>query len=417
MLKVKSTVEFSDKDYAYWDMKCPIKDIIGNATEVMLYGNDVVNAVFGQPLEHVVGCTTTIDGVTYRANYRYSSICERQGRAKAFYMIENNKPQQIPHADPALLTSVSQLGNTVSFDIETGGSSGIRCISFYDGVQSYYVDCRGLRSDKQLRALLTDLFTSPKLWIAHYGIHDMKIVCDKLKIPYFPLYADTIWFNRDVEYRSLRYLSGVYLGVPAYKQELQEANLHEDFNQLVKYCCKDSVYTWMLAHKMTLLPMQTLNQVYYTMLHTDLGEVSELFDKYPDLRGLTKKQLKDSISKIDPRDLPLLQDQVRGSKPLITVHGLEGLHIQLPRKPHKVLYMKSYASSPLEVMAMDRRYDSAELSVYRYNNGIEPTLHYFHCDCPHPFLVNHCCVVTEDNLEGWTTVSPDEVYQLFNQGK
>ena len=49
MLKVKSTVEFSDRDYTYWDMKSPIKDVIGNATEVMLYGNDVVNAVFGQP--------------------------------------------------------------------------------------------------------------------------------------------------------------------------------------------------------------------------------------------------------------------------------------------------------------------------------------------------------------------------------
>ena len=47
MLKVKSSVEFSDKDYVYWDMKCPIKDVIGNAKEVMLYGNDVVRLMAG----------------------------------------------------------------------------------------------------------------------------------------------------------------------------------------------------------------------------------------------------------------------------------------------------------------------------------------------------------------------------------
>lgn len=417
MLKVKSSVEFSDKDYVYWDMKCPIKDVIGNAKEVMLYGNDVVNAIFGQPLEKVVGCTTVVDGVRYRANYRYSSICERDGRAKAFYMIEEIPPKTIPYINPEPLTSLDGLGQTVSFDIETGGTSGIRCISFYDGTRSYYVDCRGLKSDKQLRQLLTDLFTSPRLWIAHYGIHDMETVCKKLKIPHFPLYRDTIWFKRDVEFRSLRYLSGVYLGVPAYKQELNEANLHEDFNQLVHYCCKDSLYTWMLAHEMTLLPMQTLNQVYYTMLHTDLGEVSEFFEKYPQFKGYTKKQLKDCVSKIDPRDLPLLQAQVKGSKPTITVHGLDGLNIQLPRKCYKQLYMKSYADTPMDVMAMDKRYDSAELSVYRYTKGIEPTIHYFHTECPHPFLVNHCCVVTEDKLDGWIPVTPDEVYQLFNQGR
>lgn len=417
MLKVKSSVEFSDKDYAYWDMNCPIKDIIGNEKNVILYGNDVVNAIFGQPLENVVGCTTVVDGVTYRANYRYSSICERDGRAKAFYMIEDNPPHKIPNIDPKPLSSSKDLGMTVCFDIETGGKSGIRVISFYDGKSSFYVDCRGLKSDKKLREMLIDIFTSPRLWIAHYGIHDMETVCSKLKIPHFPLYIDTIWFKREVEFRSLRYLSGVYLGVPAYKQELKEANLHEDFNQLVHYCCKDSLYTWMLAHELTVLPMETLNQVYYTMLNTDLGEVSELFDKYPQLKGLNKKQLKDSITQIDPRDLPLLQAQVKGSKPTITVHSLDGLHIQLPRKTYKKLYMKSYADNPMDVMAMDKRYDSPELSVYRYTKGIEPTIHYFHTHCPKPFLVNHCCVVTEEALEGWAPVSPDDVYKLFNQGK
>lgn len=417
MLKVKSTVEWSDKDYVYWDMKCPIKDVIGNATEVMLYGNDVVNAIFGQPLENVIGCTTVVDGVTYRANYRYSSICERDGRAKAFYLIEENNPHRIPNINPRPLASIDDLGLTVSFDIETGGKSGIRVISFYDGTSSFYVDCRGLKSDKQLQKLLTDLFTSNRLWVAHYGIHDMETVCKKLKIPYFPIYRDTIWFKRDVEFRSLRYLSGVYLGVPAYKQELKEANLHEDFNQLVQYCCKDSLYTWMLAQEMTLLPMQTLNQVYYTMLHTDFGEVRELYEKYPEFKGYTKKQLKECITKIDPRDLPLLQAEVRGSKPTITVHGLDGLHIELPRLCYKQLYMKSYHDDPMMVMAMDKRYDFPALSVYRYNNNIEPTIHYFTTECPNPFLVNHCCVVTEDPLEGWVPIDEGYVQLLFNQRK
>lgn len=417
MLKVKGSVEWSDKDYVYWDTKSPIKDIIGSETEVMLYGDDVVQAIFNQPLENVVGCTTCIDGVTYRANYLYSSICKREGRAKAFYLIENNKPKPIPDIKPKQLTKVSEIGPTVAFDIETGGTSKIRCISFYDGKNSYYVDCRGLKSDKKLRKLLTDLFTSDRKWIAHYGIHDMSIVCKVLKIPVFKLWKDTIWFERDVEFRSLRYLSGIYLGVPAYKQELKEANLTLDFNLLVHYCCKDSLYTWLLSEIIPLLPMETLNQVYYTMINTRLEPDDSLYEKYPFLKGKSKNELKECINIVEPTDLRILREAVSPTQPTITVHGLDGLKVELPRVTGKQLYIKSYADNVMDIMAQDVRYDSVELSAYRFSNKIEPIKHFWHTKCEKPYLVNHVCCITDYPAEGFIPISGEDVMKLFKKDK
>jgi len=415
MLKVKSTVEWSDNGYTYWDMKQPIKEVIGNETDVMLYGDDVVQAVFGQPLEKVVGCTILIDGVLFRANYLFSSIMKREGRAEAYYMIENNKPVTIPNLKPKQLTKASELGHTVAFDIETGGKSGIRCISFYDGKNSYYVDCRGIKSDKELNKLLIEVFTSDRQWIAHYGIHDMSTVCKVLKIKHFPIWKDTIWFDRKVEFRSLRYLSGVYLGVPTYKYELEEADRTSNFKLLVEYCCKDSLYTWLLASRIELLPMELLNQVYYTMLNTKLDADESLFEKYPSLKGMKKSELKECINIVKPIDLPLLREAVSPSQPTITIHGLNGLKVGLPRKPNRQLYIKSYADNVMDIMAQDVRYDSAEISAYRFKHNIEPIKHYWFTECKKPYLVNFVCCVTDEPTEGFIPISGDDLMLLFGK--
>lgn len=413
MLRVKDSVEWSDEGYVYWDTKCPIKDVIGDETYVMLYGNEVVQPIFQKPLETVVGCTTTLDGVTYRANYKYSEICKREGRAKAFHLIEDNSPVVFLPTEPKVLTEASEIGSTVAFDIETGGTSGIRCISFYDGLESFYVDCRGLKSDKKLKSLLTELFTSDRRWIAHYGVHDIGTICDKLKIPLFPLFIDTMWFERDVEFRKLRYLSGVYLGVPAYKHQLEEANSTLDFKLLVEYCCKDSMYTWYLATRLNILPMETLNQVIYTMRNTTLGPDNRLFEVYPELTGLSKKELRTKLTYVKPTDIPLLKAAVNPTQPVITYHGLEGLKVELPRAPEGTFYLKSYSDNIMDIMAQDIRYDSPELSAYRYQHNIEPIRHYWHTECEKPYLVNWVCCVTTEPTEGFIHVSGTDLMKLF----
>lgn len=416
--RFKTTPEWSDNgNYSYASSMEEILSQTCNLDIVRVYGDDIVSVVYGQPLEKVVGTWLFKEGRWFVANYLYSSITKRDGRAEAYHRIEHfTSPLIAPQ--PTELTDVTQLGGPMlAIDIETGGKSGIRCISFYDGKSSFYVDCRDLKSNKSKVSMLASLFTNTSYkWIAHYGIHDMKELCRVLKIPHFQLYKDTIWFHRKVEFRSLRYLSAVYLGAVCYKEELNEANLTEDFNKLVLYCCKDSFYTYHLSFKLPLRSSRLLNQVIHTMLNPpDLVLEHNIYEYYPHFKEMSKTELKKQLSSINPTHVQLLLKTVNSPKPTIGYHSLEGLTVRVPEEltTDRPLWMIPMEGTSVEdIMAHDVRFNSISTSVYRHNHNIEPTKHWgdYDVQLEDIFLVNDVvCLLTKEY--------PNSIPVTFNEVK
>lgn len=421
MIKIKSSVEYSDTGYEYASSEQEILHLSRNEQLVRLYGDDVVSLIYKQPLEKVVGTYLLVNGTWFVANYLYSSITSRDGRAYAYNLIEErNIPTRFMHT-PIMLNDNTLLSKkTVAFDIETGGKSGIRCISFFDGSHSYYVDCRDIKSNKNKVIMLQNLFSDLTIkWIAHNGVHDITEICKRIKVPRFQLYKDTIWFHRKVEFRSLRYLAGVYLGSEVYKHELEEANIEEDFNKLVNYCCKDSYFTFVLSNRLPLRDMSLLNQVVSTMMNPpDLHLVDTIYTKYPQFEGMTKKELKDQYRNINPKDLQLLKQTINPPSANITIHGLTGLTVTVPQSltTDAQLWMLSYKDNVRDIMAYDKRFDSPQLSAYRFAQHIEPIMHWGHYEVlpQDVFLVNDvCCLVTKEYPNS-IPVKFDEVKQLFS---
>ena len=424
-MRFNTTPAWSDNGkYSY---ASSIEEILSQTKEadiVRLHGDDIVSIVYGQPLEKVVGTWLFKEERWFVANYLYSTITSREGRAEAYHRIEAMKRPFGLSKEPVQLESATQLSNVVAFDIETGGKSKIRCVSFYDGRTPFYIDCRDIKSNKDKRALLTEVFSSNIKWIAHYGYHDMKELCKVLHIPEFPIHIDTIWFHRRVEFRSLRYLSAVYLGATCYKYELTEANIEQNFDKLVKYCCKDSFYTYHLAKKFEYLGLlrssRLLNQVLHTMTNVPILKLEHsIFELYPQLEGMGKAELKKQLTYISPKHIQLFLRSVNPPKPTISYHSLDGLSVRVPEEltTDTPLWMIAMEGNTVQdIMAHDVRFDSIALSVYRHNNNIEPTRHFgdYDVDVADVFLVNDVCCLLTKEYPNSIPVTFNEVKGLFN---
>lgn len=418
---IKTTPEFSDPSNTLYIES--IRDL-DNVTDKInfVWGDDAVRMVFGQPLSEVVGCTKWIDDRAFIANYKFSEQMKNKGRSKAFNIINNRRNvKQFVCSEPTRLCTNS-LSGLVAFDCETGGKSKVRCITFYDGTESWFVDCRDIKSNKQTRDLLIDVFTDKSIsWVAHNFAHDCKVVMNMLKIDYFPVEIDTITCTDAVEYRNLQYLAGVYLGIEPYKHELDVANKTQDFNALVRYCAKDSMYTYMLSRKIPVRDPVFTNQFIHTMLFLPELKMKEtIFDKYPELTDLSKSELKKRLTYVKPCDVQLLIKSVNIPKPNISLHSKDGFKIDIPDELtyDGTLWFKSSSGydNIQDIMAHDVRFNSPELSVYRYKSGVEPILNWANYDIPYEdvFLVNDVICLSRAEHEGFKKCTFEEVKGLLN---
>lgn len=416
MVVIKSYPELSDQEGTRYLTEVKPTDIDCNCE---LQGEDVVSQIFHRPLSQVVGCRLRVNGHLVTANYRYSEQSEFPGRAKAFHKIHEYRPV-ITYTGSIELTNESQLGKVASFDCESGGSTKIRVITFYDGDQSWYVDCRDLRSNTTKREMLKTIFTSDRRWIAHNFAHDCALVCDVLKIPFFPVAIDTITLTDGYEFRNLGYLSGVVLGVAPYKHELEIANNTKDFKALMRYCAKDSFYTWHLANKVHVPANSFVNQFIHTMLVPPELELREnIYDHYPEFKGKSKKFLKAQLGAIDTHHVQMLLKAINPPKPKITLHSLDGFKVSVPDvltyKGDLYMHSPCGATDPLEIMANYPYFNSPEVSAYRYTHEIEPKLWEPLYDIPADkvFLVNDVVCLATEPRKGFTKCEFNQVRGLF----
>ena len=421
MVVVKSYPEASDKDAIYWNGDAPIEDLIGsiNSDTIEFQGSDVVSLAFNRPLSEVVGCRIRVGNKLVTANYRYSESGKYPGRANAFRYIHTKYRPILEIPECKELTSKDQLkGECVAFDCESGGPSKIRVITFYDGTDSWYVDCRDLKSNQTKRDMLTGIFTSDIDWIAHNFACDCELICNTLKIPFFRVYIDTITLLDGYEFRNLGYLSGVVLGVPPYKHELEIANNTKDFQALVRYCAKDSFYTYILASKVRTPSQLFVNQFIHTMLYPPKLEPRDsIFKYYPQWQSLKKKELKACLGEVDTRYAQLLLKAITPPKPKISLHT--GFKVVIPEDLtyQGTLYMRtsSGATDVLEAMALDAHFSGAEVSAYRYTHGIEPK--YWEPMYPikpeDVFLLNDVVCLTTKPTEGFTACTFNSIRGLF----
>ena len=400
MVVVKSYPEMSDKEHTVYLTPGQLADhTLTESTE--LQGEDVVEAVFHRPLSEVIGCRIRKDGVLVTANYRYSDQMKFQGRVNAFKTIHNRYRPVVEVPECKQLLDDSLLGDTVSFDCESGGKSKIRVITFYDGAHSWYVDCRDIKSNTTKVEMLKRIFTSQRRWIAHNFAHDCALVCETLKIPFFKVEIDTITLTDEYEFRNLGYLS-------------------KDFQALVKYCAKDSYYTWLLASKVHTPHSSYVNQFIHTMLvPPELELEHDIYEYYPEFIGMTKKQLKAQLGVVDVKHVQILLKTINPPKPKITLHSMDGFKVSVPDGiTYKGdLYMQSPcgATDPLEIMANYPHFNTPEVSAYRYTRKIEPKLWVPDYDiAPEDvFLVNDVVCLTKKPLEGWTKCGFDSIRRLF----
>lgn len=419
MVVVKSYPEMSDKEGTVYLTPDQLHDYhFTESTE--LQGEDVVEAVFHRPLSEVIGCRIRKDGVLVTANYRYSDQMKFQGRVNAFKTIHNRYRPVVEVPECKQLLDDTLLGDTVSFDCESGGKSKIRVITFYDGAHSWYVDCRDIKSNTTKIEMLKRIFTSDREWIAHNFAHDCELVCEALKIPFFKVEIDTITLTDEYEFRNLGYLSGVILGVAPYKHELEIANNTKDFKALIKYCAKDSYYTWLLAGRVNVPHNSYVNQFIHTMLVPPELELDhDIYEYYPEFIGMNKKQLRAQLGVVDVEHVQILLKTINKPKPKITLHSLDGFKVSIPDGiTYKGdLYMKSPcgATDVLEIMANYPHFNTPEVSAYRYTHKIEPKLWVPDYDiAPEDvFLVNDVVCLTKKPLEGWTKCGFDSIRRLF----
>lgn len=425
MVVVKSYPELSDKDNTiYWNSG-NIEDLFTelvktNDTDVMLQGDDVVSLVFNRPLSEVIGCRIRLRGYVFTANYLYSEQKAFNGRDKAFWCISQKRPMIDIDIDPKELTSESCLKEIVAFDVETGGKTGVRCVSFFDG-QSYYVDCRDLKSNPNKKDMLIKIFTSDRKWIAHNFAHDCEKIMKLIGVPFFKCHIDTITETSGFEFRSLQYLSGVVLGVAPYKHELEIANNTKDFDMLVRYCCKDSMYAYLLSSRLDLFyGSDFVNQFIHTMIFPPNLEPKEtIFEYYPELIGMNKKELKANLSVVDTCHVKLLLKAITPPKPKITLHSIEGFKVCIPDDLTYAddLYFVSSSghTNVMDIMAHNVKFSSPEIEVYRYKHNIEPKLYKpsYSIKPEDVFLVNDVICLTRKPIEGFTKCQFDQIRGLF----
>lgn len=422
MVVVKSYPEESDQyDTIYWK-EGDLFELLAKQSdkEVMLQGSDVVEKIFNRPLSEVIGCRIRVRNYLFTANYRYSEQKAFAGRDKAFWYIAGHRIALFKMEEPKELTSSSDLAEIVAFDCETGGKTGVRCISFYDG-DSWYVDCRDLKSNPKKKQMLIDIFTSKRFWIAHNFAHDCEQVMKLLKIPFFPCHVDTITEQEGFEFRSLQYLSGVVLGVAPYKHELEIANNTKDFDKLVRYCCNDSKYTYYLMRVLNRFPPKSfVNQFIHTMLFPpQLAPRETIFDYYPKLIGLNKKELKANLNTVETKHVKLLLKAINPPKPTITLHSIDGFKVLVPEDlTYKgELFMKSSTgcTDVMDIMAHSLHFSGPEIDVYRYKHNIEPKLYepVYDIDPEEVFLVNDVVCLTTKPKEGFIPCEFDQVRMLF----
>lgn len=438
IVKIKKQPEWSDNGEYLYVCEKTVLDVVrqylrdnilnnNNIPVFYLYGSDVVSEIFKQPLSCCVGTFLFSDGCWFRANYKYSEQCEREGRPRAFSLVDKSKDALVLSDIPKELSSISDINNKIpcAFDIETGGKSGIRCVSFYQPGNSRYIDCRDLKSNKQKVKLLRDLFSCKDfMWIAHYGVHDVKHLCKALKISAFDLHADTIWFHREVEMRNLGYLAGVYLGGVMYKTDLDTANLTQDFEMLIRYCCMDSFYCYKLyensVFRKVMRDSKLLNQVIHTMLNPPEFKLkNDIFKKYPELKGLSKSELKKKLTYVSPKDAQLLIKTANPPNVKISYHGLNGLSVVVPDEltyDGDLWMMSSTGYQDVDdIMASDTRFSSPEISGYRFKHNISPKQHFgvYDIEPSDIFLVNDVVCLSSKEKAGWKKVCFNDVRKLF----
>lgn len=419
MVVVKSYPEMSDKSGTIY-LTPEQLNTYHFMENTELQGDDVVEAVFHRPLSEVVGCRIRKDGFLVTANYRYSDQMKFKGRANAFNYIHNKFRSLVEVPECKELSDDTLLGETVSFDCESGGKSKIRVITFYDGDNSWYVDCRDIKSNKAKVDMLKRIFTSNRFWIAHNFAHDCELVCSTLKIPFFKVFTDTITLTDEFEFRNLGYLTGVLLGVAPYKHELEIANNTEDFDMLTRYCAKDSYYTWLLSEKVNVPLRSYVNQFIHTMLVPPELELDhDIYEYYPEFIGMNKKELKAQLSVVDANHVQILLKTINKPKPKITLHSLDGFKVSVPEgiTYRGDLYMRSPcgATDVLEIMANYPHFNTPEVSAYRFRHNIEPKLWVpaYDIDPEDVFLVNDVVCLTKKPLEGWTKCDFDSIRRLF----
>ncbi len=319
-------------------------------TEAILYGEEFARILTGKPMKDVVGSRyfvhTNSSYHCFYFNYLWSDTMKVKNRIKAWkkiverkncFSFSSVKTQKIARASRKELDSL----NECAFDIETGGNSGIRCLSLcfnnsLYGKQVMIIDGEDLNSHLEKRMELARFFSRKDIkFIAHYGIHDVSVLMKVLRVPHFDIYQDTIWLDQryEMEYKNLGYLSNVYLGTPEYKSMLDEANKTKDKGKLFTYCGYDSECTYELSRLVKFKDMRTYNQISHQICCPRKFEDKDcLFTKYPELKGKTKAELRKSVSLIDPRDIHLLQKATGNKKneAKITIHGLDGWHVEVP---------------------------------------------------------------------------------------
>lgn len=422
MVVVKSSHnrELSDKGVLYWDYdNCTLESILNE--DAVLCGDDVVSRVFHRPLSEVIGCRIRYCNHMVTANYEYSKQKEFAGRDKAYWKIMSFRPLlSYGNKSPEELVSEDQIGETAAFDCETGGKTGVRCITFYDGERSTYVDCRDLKSNTSKREMLRGIFKSSRKWIAHNFAHDCEQVMKLLDVPFFPVHMDSITLTDGYEFRSLQYLTGVVLGVAPYKHELESANIRDNFQDLVKYCAKDSFYTYHLANNVHLPDKMFVNQFIHTMLFPpNFKPKASIFEIYPDWAKLTKKKLKEKLKEVPDKHIETLLNTIEAKKVKITLHSMDGFNVRVPEDLvyDGDLYFKSSCGDVdiTLIQAKNKHFNSPELSVYRYNNKIEPSLFIpnYNIEPEKVFLVNDVICLTKEPTEGFTKCAFEQVRRLF----
>lgn len=429
MLVVKTNRELSDQKDTVYAFPGDILDkklVIADNMFIELQGQDQVSAIFETSLNECCGCAKLIDNNVFIANYLYSEQCAKAGRSTAFNIVHNRHDVMLPSFTLERLSSdnIDELeGQTVAIDIETGTKLGIRCITFATQKKVYY--CKQPISAGLVK---TAISRADKI-VGHYLTHDLQNIEKYLKINIDydkAKLADTILFNRGVEYRNLQYLIGVYLGGVYYKDELEQANKHNDIMRLVQYCAKDSWYCLQLYNdkrfKAGMYDDLTCTQVIAsckTKKPKSWKYEPELFSKYPQFRDMTKKELKLQLCNIEPHEVQLLQQALAKPEPQVSYHSLDGLKVSFPdglTGKCYVLPADGTSKSIEDVMLNDDRFNSPEISTKRYNKGIIPTHHFAKYDVKpsHILYMNDVVAIVKDKVDGCFEEDISKVKELFN---
>ena len=456
MLKLKKTPELSDNgEYTYCDASNWEKVIKeANEDEIMVFGEDLCKIIMGGAYSFsgngripCLGaiCNVSIDNKKYRIifNHTFSSIMKVKGRSNAYYTILKRKRYysfdkirdtlwtlnfgkrpdpnvfSVPDTNPSLLIPTA-------FDVETGGASGIRCVTFYNDKYHLCIDCRAIKKNKNdFEKLKKYVLYMHNFLIAHNAAHDIKMLSKFLGIKPFTVLSDTMLLIDQFEFRGLKYLAGVLLGFPPYAHELEIANKHQNFDMLMEYCLYDSIACYELykmysyKNNRDYFNQLIMSKIKSTMLINGLKYKNSIYD-VPEYKGYTQKQMKDALTTM-PRDLlGLFYDTWKQPTINVRLHVDNYPEVTIPDNieyKSDLWYKLSFdADSVLDAMAKDLRYDSPEISAYRFRNNIKPVLHYANYNVdPHDVLiVNDVCCVSTKEQDGWTKCNLEDIKELFN---